>query len=363
MDSHQSESGYDLISCIWELTLKCTMNCMHCGSTAGKARQKELTLDECRRVADELAELGCKELAFIGGEVFLYKGWEKIARLMSDRGLLVNIMTNGYKWGEKEIEQIKYAKLTNVGLSIDGMEANHNRIRGKKDGFAQIKKAMDLLNRENIPIGVVTCLLDFNCDDLEDMYRFFVDNDVNLWQLQLVNPMGKMTGRDNIIIKPTKIPMITQFIADKSRERIMSVIAADSIGYFDENEPNIRSRHAPICYWEGCQSGLSGLCIDSVGNVKGCGALYDDYFIEGNVREQSLIDIWNDENNFAYNRKFSMDLLSGQCQDCDMGDVCRGGCRASNYFTTGSLYANAFCSRHQSEPAKELSISTADAEV
>lgn len=342
------KSEYKLRSGLWELTLRCNMNCMHCGSVAGRARENELTLDECLRVADELVNLGCKDLTFIGGEIFLYKGWEEISRYLFDKGVLVNIMSNGYSIGESEINQVKYAKLSNVGISIDGMEKNHNKIRGKRDSFSQILKAFDLLNKAKIPIGVVTCLLDFNYFDLEDLYVFLLSHNVQLWQLQLVNPMGNMADKRELIINPDKIPLVTEFVREKNKDRRMVIYAADSIGYYDENEAYIRGRRAPVCYWEGCQAGITSIFIDSAGNIKGCGALYSDIFIEGNVREKPLTKIWNDKDNFAYNRKFAIRLLTGKCKACDVGDICKGGCRASNYFAANSLYENAFCAHSAS---------------
>ena len=101
-----------------------------------------------------------------------------------------------------------------------------------------------------------------------------------------------------------------------------------------------------MCCWEGCQAGLTGFCIDSVGNVKGCGALYDEAFIEGNLRDRRLREIWCDENKFSYNRAFDVGKLTGPCKDCDLADICKGGCRASNYFTTGAPYESAFCPRN-----------------
>ena len=64
-------------TCVWELTLKCNMRCIHCGSKAGKKRADELSVTECLAVADDLLRLGCKYVTFIGGEIFLYQGWEK----------------------------------------------------------------------------------------------------------------------------------------------------------------------------------------------------------------------------------------------------------------------------------------------
>jgi radical SAM protein with 4Fe4S-binding SPASM domain len=127
----------------------------------------------------------------------------------------------------------------------------------------------------------------------------------------------------------------------------MIVVAADSVGYYlDDTECQIRGRSQPICVWEGCQAGITSIFIDSAGNVKGCGALYDDAFIEGNVRQEPLARIWDDECRFSYNRGFQRQLLQGRCRNCDVAEACMGGCRASNYFTTGSLYENAYCSHH-----------------
>ena len=36
-----NKKGYYPRQAVWEMTLRCNMNCMHCGSRAGKARQDE----------------------------------------------------------------------------------------------------------------------------------------------------------------------------------------------------------------------------------------------------------------------------------------------------------------------------------
>ena len=65
------ENPYKLRTCVWEITLACCFSCRYCGSSAGRARQNELTTEECLNVADQLAELGCRRTALIGGEVFI----------------------------------------------------------------------------------------------------------------------------------------------------------------------------------------------------------------------------------------------------------------------------------------------------
>jgi len=329
---------------VWELTLRCNMRCLHCGSSAGRARANELTVEECLHVADELLGLGCRQITFIGGEIFLYRGWEKVARRMSDGGAKVNIITNGYLMGAEQIAQIKDAKLSNVGISLDGMEENHDRIRRKKGSYRKVLAAFAMLRQAGISIAVVTSLLDFNVADLEEMYGLLVANEVDIWQLQIVTGMGNIAGQEGYLLNPAKVGQITEFIREKYRRGLLRVYAGDDIGYFDEHEAYIRSRPGTISVWNGCQAGMRVVGIDSVGNVKGCESIYSDRFIEGNLRKESLQEIWTKEGSFAYNRNFDISMLSGACAVCDKGSICRAGCRGSNYFTNGSLFESRYCS-------------------
>ena len=71
--------------------------------------------------------------------------------------------------------------------------------------------------------------------------------------------------------------------------------------------------------------------------------MYDERFNEGNLREKSLREIWEDPEAFKYNRGFTAELLSGACKNCEKGMFCAGGCRSYNYFTTGNLYEHPNC--------------------
>ncbi|SDC68497.1 radical SAM/SPASM domain-containing protein [Williamwhitmania taraxaci] len=331
------------IHCVWELTLQCNMNCLHCGSRAGHKRENELSNEEALHVADELIALGCKYLSLIGGEVFLYNGWEKIARRLTDNGVTVNMITNGYLMNDKQVEEIRYANLANVALSIDGMEENHNRIRNNSRSFARLKQTMDRLYMEKIPMGVNTTLLNSNIGDVEELYHYIINNNVKIWQLQLANPMGNFSDNKNQQISLENIKWLTSFIRQKREENKITIYTGDNIGYYGENERFIRGIPGTIGYWSGCQAGLTVVGIDSIGNVKGCESLYDDSFIEGNLRIERLSTIWHKDGNFAYNRNFDKSLLTGKCKECDMGAFCRAGCRGACFFTKGKLHENAYC--------------------
>ncbi len=335
--------------CVWELTLRCNMRCVHCGSRAGVARKNELTPDECLAVARDLAGLGCRRTSLIGGEVFLYPEWERVGRALSDAGVAVNIVTNGSLMGDRQVEEIKKAGLVNVAVSLDGMEDNHDRTRGVRGSFRKVLTAFQRLRAEKIPIAVVTTLLDYNYPDLEAIYGLLVEQGVSVWQIQLATAMGNMAGRPDLRFDAARIPFVTSFIRRRRNRDGIQIYAGDDIGYFDENEMYLRNAPGTISAWCGCQAGLRVVGIDSVGNVKGCESLYSDCFIEGNVRAEPLSDIWHREGSFAYNRQFDVHQLTGRCAKCDKAPGCRGGCRGSCYFTAGALFENPYC-RYRAPP-------------
>lgn len=337
-------------SCLWELTLRCNLHCSHCGSAAGTGRRHELSLDECMDLAPQLVTLGCEEVTLIGGEVRLFPGWHEIGRYLTTHGVMVNIMSNGYRFTAADIDDIEAAGLTNVGISIDGLAPRHDRIRNRRGSYASAVQALEALRRRHIHTAVVTCVFEDSLDDLDALYGELLARGVEVWQLQLVNAMGRHTGGGSALDPATTARLIA-FIERTAAERDMLVYAADSVGYFCGNETSIRGGRTPLRIWEGCQAGLTSFFIDSVGNVKGCGSLYADAFIEGNVRAEPLAAIWEDERRFAYNRAYDESLLGGTCRTCDARALCRAGCRSSNHFNNaGRLYESASCARLATSP-------------
>lgn len=325
--------------CVWELTSLCNLRCIHCGSKAGVINKEQLSLDKCLSVADELIEIGCKNVCLIGGEVTLFPNWDLVANKLIDNGVKTNIITNGYAISKEMITQIKKSKITTVCISIDGMEKNHNDIRGKADCFEQLHKFIRDMNRTNKCLTAVTTLTKNNIDDMEQVYGFLSANNIKIWQMQICSPFGN--AKDNKKIIPTKSDIIKIVqLCKRLPKHGMTVQLADNIGYYinDVNGEKLRE-------FKGCSAGVNMIGIDSIGNVRGCESLLHDQFVEGNLKTQSLKQIWNDENNFAYNRKFTVDKLTGNCAHCEHGKFCAGGCRSHNFFSHNKVYESAVCAK------------------
>ena len=96
-------------------------------------------------MADQLAELGCRRTALIGGEVFMRRDWSVIAKALTDRGISVPIVSNGFLFTDALIGELKQAGIESVAISLDGPEGIHDRFR-QEGSFQRAVRAIDELS-------------------------------------------------------------------------------------------------------------------------------------------------------------------------------------------------------------------------
>ena len=338
-------AGFQLKSAVWEITLACCFSCAYCGSGGGKARKDELTTDECLDVARQLAELGCRRVSMIGGEVFMRPDWTRIVSALTGRKVKVCVITNGFAMTEKILSDLKACGVESVAVSVDGPEDVHDAFR-QKGSYARAMEALRTITRNGIPASVISALRADNAVRLEELYQTLKEIPIFAWQLQACSPMGN--AKKNGVDVRFDAGQVIRFVTDHLKDAPFMLGIADNIGYYTEDEPVLRGR--PGGTFTGCGAGITSIGIDSVGNVRGCESMYDDRFIEGNLRSRTLKDIWEDENSFAYNRRFRVEDLNGRCKDCPVGGLCAGGCRSYNFFTnSGNLYENLLCARKRQD--------------
>ena len=94
--------------------------------------------------------------------------------------------------------------------------------------------------------------------------------------------------------------------------------------------------------WNGCQAGVSTIGIQSNGDVKGCLSLPPE-FIEGNIRENTIEEIWQKPGFCSYNRDFQTSDLNNTCIDWKYGKKCRGGCLGVSIGITGKPNGDTYC--------------------
>lgn len=306
---------WKLDSIVWELTLRCCFRCAYCGSRAGEARENELTTAECLSVVGQLAELGCRRVNLLGGEVFLRPDWREITAALTGRGMKVCVITSGFVLTEGILADLEALMVESVAVSLDGPERVHDRSR-REGSYRRALEAIAALTGRGIPTSVISALRADNAPLLPEFYETLKGYPIFAWQLQACSPMGNAEGGG---LDTRFDPLaVLRFVASEAPRAPFTILAADNIGYFTPEETAVRGGKG-LCFG-GCSAGLSTLGIDSVGNVRGCESLYDERFIEGNLRQRSLREIWEDESAFSYNRRFEPRMLTGKCASCEMGE-------------------------------------------
>lgn len=337
--------GYVPFTCVWEITMACNMQCRHCGSAAGQKREYELTTEQALDLCHQLAELGCKRVTLSGGEPLMRKDWPDIAKELIVRKITVNMISNGWIMDTEKIGLAKDIGLSNIGISLDGVEHTHDYIRNVNGSFQRSVVAFRTMADMNFPSAAITCINKLNLSELEAIYEALLELDVPQWQLQLAEPMGNMTAFHENMIDPEQIKELLAFASSKIKENRMIIHLGDNIGYYSKNEKGLKrfGSSSRLDFWVGCMAGCQAIGIRSNGDITGCLSIRSDDFIEGNVLEEPLRDIWFKEGNFAYNRNFDPSMLEGYCAECQYGDICRAGCRCMSFFAGGSKFVNPYC--------------------
>ncbi len=329
---------YHLYSALFELTLKCNMRCIHCGSSAGTQREKELTKDEWKRVIDELSDMGCNVITILGGEPLVHPDWYEISKYVKESDLKLTLISNGLLVNDKNISKIEELNPDTMAISLDGGKAEtHDYIRQVKGSHKKALEAIDMLRERNIDTTAITTLSRINFEELPLIRDTLLNKNV-AWQIQIASIVGRF--KEEQMLTKEEFYASGLFIAS-SREKYsykeLPIMGAHCFGYNSKVLPNVN-----IAPWKGCPAGMYAIGIQSDGGVKGCLSL-DDSFKEGNIRKSSLSEIWNHPDFADYNRKFKVEDLNGDCKDCKYGKKCRGGCLSVSTSVTGKKHADPYC--------------------
>lgn len=118
-----------------EITNKCQLKCKHCFNDSGEAKSDELSTEHFIDIANTLSELGVKHIFLTGGEPLLKENVSSLITFCAEHFVSVTIGTNGYTLPEEILATIAKYKNIRLQISVDGLEEQHNTIRGVSDAF------------------------------------------------------------------------------------------------------------------------------------------------------------------------------------------------------------------------------------
>ena len=334
---------------VWEITLKCNLACQHCGSRAGHTRTNELSTAEALDLVKQMAEVGITEVTIIGGEAFLRPDWLEIAQAITEAGMLCGMTTGGYGITLDTAHRMKAAGINVVSVSVDGLEATHDRIRGKQGSWEWAFKTMSHLREAGIAFGCNTQINRLSAPEFPRIYEYLRDAGIFAWQIQLTVPMGNAADNSEILLQPHELldvyPMIAR-VAQRAKREGVQVQPGNNIGYYGPYERLLRGGDA-WSFWQGCSAGLSALGIEADGAIKGCPSLPTTAYTGGNIRDYSLRTIIEETEELRFNlgagTPQGTEHLWGFCKTCEFAELCRGGCSWTAHVFFDKRGNNPYC--------------------
>ena len=357
---------------IWEVTRSCALSCRHCRAEAIDWRHPdELTLEEGKRLLDDVARMGTPIVILTGGDPLQRDDLEEFIIHSKQQGLRVgSIPATTPRLTRDRVISLQAAGLDQMALSLDGYnEQKHDDFRRVEGSFAKAMEGAAWARDIGLPLQINTVFGEWNLDDFDEVSALVESLGVVFWEVFFLVPTGRgsemqgctaeqyeqlfeklyrMSQRVSFVIKITEAPHYRRYIMQQ-QEQAGGVAAGHPGRPGHPGHPGhpaasgsraVRppdSERGLTVTRQGVNSGKGFCFVDHVGDVYPSGFLP---IVAGNVRETSVIDLYRNTPIFQELRK--PDLLKGRCGRCEYRSFC-GGSRARAYALTGDYLAEDPC--------------------
>jgi radical SAM enzyme (rSAM/lipoprotein system) len=312
---------HKLVYLFWECTLRCNLNCVHCGSDCGKdSGTPDMPLQDFLNVLDHsiLKHPDVDSSRFIvvltGGEPSLRKDLVEIGTQLQKRGLQWGMVTNGLAMNEQRLHELVKVGFRSMTISLDGLEASHNTFRGNSHSWQKCYELLQAAGKiKGFTFDAATCVNQLNLSELDTLKQLLLQANVRLWRLFTVFPKGRAKEHDFLFLSPDQFRTMFAFI-QHTRQTTTLHASYGCEGYLGSLEGQVRSN--PFF----CQAGISIGSILADGSISACPSLRADY-IQGNIYSDDFMDVWQNKYQRMRNRSWAK---TGICKECSHWKYCQG---------------------------------------
>lgn len=346
---------------IWELTRACELKCLHCRAEAQYHRHPlELTLEEGKRLIDDIYDMDNPLLVFTGGDPLMRPDVYDIADYAIKKGVRVSMTPSATPNVTKEaIQKAKDVGLARWAFSLDGPTAEiHDHFRGTEGSFQLTMDAIQHLHQLEIPIQINTVISTYNVDALEEMATLVEELNCVLWSVFFLVPIGR--GKETDMISPAEHERVFRWLHKLSKKVPFDIKTTAAQHYrrvviqqkMKEKQKNDKTIEYEDALQKGITTPFDGLGRAPKGVNDGNGFVFISHIGDvfpsgllpvkaGNVRTTPLADIYRESPIFKDLR--NPDKYKGKCGVCEFRFVC-GGSRSRAYAMTGDyLESEPFC--------------------
>lgn len=332
---------------VWNSTRVCNLYCMHCyASATTQPSPGELTTDDGIRLIDDISAFGSPTMLFSGGEPLMRPDILQLASYASQKGLRCVLSTNGTLITENMARQIQEAGFVYVGISLDGMEATHDKVRGKKGAFAEAMEGIRNCRDIGMKVGVRFTLHGKNVQDLPAILDLLEEENIPRFCMYHLAYAGRGSKIQRFDLEPAETKSAVKYLFERVKDfhrrgvgkEILTVDnhvdAAFLYLEMQKDDPERAAEVIQLLRWNGGnQSGIAITSVDPLGEVHA--DQFSWHYSFGNVKERPFSEIWPDRSHPRMAiLKDRRQHLKGRCSSCKFLDVCNGNlrARAESYF-------------------------------
>ena len=311
---------HPLRTLFWECTLRCNLNCRHCGSDCrAEATVPDMPLEDFLRVVDEQITPHVdphKVMVVIsGGEVLVRKDLERAGLELYRRGYPWGIVTNALALTPERFESLLRAGLHSISVSFDGFEEQHNYIRRNPHSYERALAALRMIAADGtVAYDAVTCVTGALVPRLEEMKELLIANGIKHWRIFTIFPVGRAADDPTLRLTDEQFREVMEFIRRTRREGRIDLSYACE-GFLGNYETEVRDSF----YY--CSAGVTTASIRVDGALSGCTSIRSN-FNQGNIYRDNFWEVWSNRYEpFRYREWARRD----ECGDCRMFRYCQGG--------------------------------------
>ena len=314
----QEAREHPLMQLFWECTLRCNMRCRHCGSDCKVSTlHPDMPFEDFEKVLIRIKgkyDPGKILIILSGGEPLVREDIVDCGRRIKELGFPWGMVSNGRLMSAEKIKQLLDAGMRTATISLDGLEENHNWMRGVPDAFTYASEAIRILAAaKGIGFDVVSCVNRRNFGQLEELKEYLVSLGLKAWRVFTVFPVGRAATDPDMQLTAEEYKSLMDFIVRTRKEGHIH-LSYGCEGFLGPYEGKVRD------HLFSCQAGLSIASVRVDGAVSGCNSIRSHYD-QGNIYTDDFVDVW--ENRFGPFRDRKV-FRTDACARCKWWKWCQG---------------------------------------
>ncbi len=314
-----------------ELSRICNLRCIYCYAESGTQLDNELSYDEIIDALDQGIALGARKIIVLGGgEPMAYPRIMDVLRAIHERGVEIELFTNGTLLTEEIIAEFIKLKVNPV-IKFNSLRPEvQDHLAGKPGSHATIKHGLDMLRAAGYPsdelsLGAQTVICQPNYEELPAMWRWLRSQEI-IPYFETITEQGRAKDHETLAVSPSQLQNLFSELSRIDREEF---------GIEWEPKP-------PVAAFT-CRRHLFSCTVTSLGDIVPCPGVD---ISAGNIRETSLKEILAESDVFK-NLRNIRNTIKGECKECELSSECYG-CRGMAYHLTGDyLASDPLCWRNE----------------